>query len=502
MQRKTYIKNAAILTITGFALRIAGMFFRVYIAARIGAEGMGLYQLIYTVYGFATTLATAGLAVLATRVTAGLIAQGKERQVRSAMRRVLMLSIILGVGSAVLLYFVAEPSAKYWINDNNATIPLKILAPSLPFMAVSAVLRGYFMAYRKVEPNAKAQIFEQIVRISLVMGMLAMVVDASVTVACSVVMVGTTISEVFSWMMMQWYYGKDTKKLGREHSTSAGIFSLLTLLIPISATQYVASALHTYENVLVPNCLAQFSGSRDTALAQYGALKGMAMPVLFFPFSFLSTLATLLIPEIIEAYTTHNAKTLRKLIQKVMLITLGSSILAATIYTVYAKEISLLLYKDIEIAFYIAILGPLTPFMYMESMVDGILKGMDQQVATFRYTVVDSIMRIILIYALLPKFGIWGFLFVMLVSNIFTSLLNLQRMLKVVEIHFDWKEWLFKPVFAGIFSTLACKFVFGPLLLDKMSMLFQTLFGAGLLCAMYLLLMWLSLSNSSYKVRS
>ena len=60
MQRKTYIKNAAILTITGFALRIAGMFFRVYIAARIGAEGMGLYQLIYTVYGFATTLATAG----------------------------------------------------------------------------------------------------------------------------------------------------------------------------------------------------------------------------------------------------------------------------------------------------------------------------------------------------------------------------------------------------------------------------------------------------------
>ncbi|MEG1407221.1 MAG: oligosaccharide flippase family protein, partial [Ruthenibacterium sp.] len=65
--QKSYVKNAAILTVTGLILRMAGMFFRVYIAGKIGAEGMGVYQLIFTVYTLAITLATAGLSIVATR---------------------------------------------------------------------------------------------------------------------------------------------------------------------------------------------------------------------------------------------------------------------------------------------------------------------------------------------------------------------------------------------------------------------------------------------------
>ena len=74
MQRQSYVRNAAILTATGLILRAVGMFFRVYIAARIGAEGMGVYQLIYTVYTLAITLATAGLSIASTRICAQLFA--------------------------------------------------------------------------------------------------------------------------------------------------------------------------------------------------------------------------------------------------------------------------------------------------------------------------------------------------------------------------------------------------------------------------------------------
>ena len=65
-----YLKNAAILTATGLGLRAAGMVLRVYMAALLGAEGMGLYQLIFTVYGLTTTVATAGVSVAATRLAA------------------------------------------------------------------------------------------------------------------------------------------------------------------------------------------------------------------------------------------------------------------------------------------------------------------------------------------------------------------------------------------------------------------------------------------------
>ena len=112
MQRQSYVRNAAILTATGLLLRAIGMFFRVYIAARIGAEGMGLYQLIYTVYTLAVTFATAGLSVAATRICAQLFAGGCPGKARRAMESVLSLGCGLGFLAGMLLYAAAPWAAQ------------------------------------------------------------------------------------------------------------------------------------------------------------------------------------------------------------------------------------------------------------------------------------------------------------------------------------------------------------------------------------------------------
>ena len=128
------------------------------------------------------------------------------------------------------------------------------------------------------------------------------------------------------------------------------------------------------------------------------------------------------------------------------------SILASGLYTVFAYDVAQVLYQSNEIGFlYIAVLGPLTPFMYLESMVDGILKGLNEQLATFRYSVVDSLLRILLIALLLPRFGMKGFLFVMLVSNLLTSLLNWMRLLHVTELKVQWMRWIVNPCAPWLF---------------------------------------------------
>lgn len=492
MQGKSYVKNAAILTLTGIALRIAGMFFRVYIAARVGAAGMGLYQLIFTVYNLAATLATAGLSIVATRVAAGLFAKGAIGEVRTDMRKILALGAGLGVFAAVLLYFLAPQVSRSLLADERAYLALQILAPSLPFMALSAVMRGYFMARREVAPNARAQVFEQIVRIAIVAVVLDMFIDKGVGIACAAVVFGNTVSEALSWCYMQYCYVRDTKLLPQAKKCQPIMRSTLALLAPIAANQYITSILHTIENVLVPACLAMFLLSREDALAQFGALKGMAMPVLFFPFSFIGTLATLLLPEITEAYVRKEEARLHRLINRVLIITLTTSILASTLYTVFASEIGLLLYKSNEIGFYLMVLGPLAPFMYLESMVDGILKGLDQQVATFRYTVVDSIMRIILTVILLPRYGMKGFLFVMLCSNLLTSLLNLQRLLRVTSLPFQWKSWLLKPLFSAGAAAVALRFVLRPIFGSACSMLIFTITGVLFVSFVYMLFLFLT----------
>ena len=411
MARQSYLKNAAILTGTGLLLRAAGMFFRIYIAARIGAEGMGLYQLIYTVYTMAVTLATAGLSVAATRLSAELLATDDPANVRAAMRRTLALGLGLGAAAAALLFTGAGLAADWWLEDARAALSLRILAPSLPFMAVSACLRGFFMARRKVGPNSRAQIFEQVVRIGVVALLIDSAVPQGIGTACAAVVVGNTVSEAASWVYMEWCYRRELRDVPRNAKRPVQGLGrqLWDIIAPIAANQYMTSVLRTVENVMVPGCLALYTLSRETALSQYGALKGMAMPVIFFPFSFLATLSTLLLPEITEAHVQNRRAALEHLVNRVMLITLVLSFLAGGLFTQFAKEIGLVLYQSEEIGFYLSILGPLMPFMYMESMVDGILKGLGEQLSSFRYTALDSVVRIALIYLLLPRFGMQGF---------------------------------------------------------------------------------------------
>ena len=86
------------------------------------------------------------------------------------------------------------------------------------------------------------------------------------------------------------------------------------------------------------------------------------------------------------------------------------------------------------------------PVMYLESVVDGILKGLDQQVSSLKYSVADSVVRIILIILLVPIRGMEGFLFVMIVSNLLTSFLNIHRLLHITGIKLQWGRWILKPL--------------------------------------------------------
>lgn len=198
-------------------------------------------------------------------------------------------------------------------------------------------------------------------------------------------------------------------------------------LAPIAANQYLTSFLRTVENVMVPSCLAVAAASREVGLAQYGALRGMAMPVVFFPFSFLATLSTLLMPEITRAAERGERKTLQRLVQRTLLVTVVLSVPAGGLFCLFSGEIGMLLYQSGEIGLYLRVLGPLMPLMYLESMVDGILKGLGEQLATFRYAVLDSAFRLVAVAALVPRWGMPGFLFIMVCSNLLTSLLNLRR---------------------------------------------------------------------------
>ena len=113
--------------------------------------------------------------------------------------------------------------------------------------------------------------------------------------------------------------------------------------------------------------------------------------------------------------------------------TLGLLLAAAHGFVLFGAPLASFIYRDVEVGEYVRILGFVAPFMYLESMVDGVLKGLGEQLATFRYSLLDSILRITAIWFVVPKYGMMGFLGVMVVSNLMTFCLNMKRMMEQIK---------------------------------------------------------------------
>ena len=151
---QSYLKNAALLTGADVLLRLAGMGLRIYLANALGGEGMGLYQLVLAVYALFVTLATAGVSVAATRLMAEELARGRA-QARGMLVRLAGTGLLLGAAAMAAQYGLAGAAARWWLGDVRAAGALRVSAFGMPWMALSAVLRGFFIARRRVEPNVQ-----------------------------------------------------------------------------------------------------------------------------------------------------------------------------------------------------------------------------------------------------------------------------------------------------------------------------------------------------------
>ena len=114
----------------------------------------------------------------------------------------------------------------------------------------------------------------------------------------------------------------------------------------------------------------------------------------------------------------------------------------------------MLIYKSEDVGFLLKALSPIVPLMYLDSISDGILKGLDQQVFSFRTAVSDSLMRIVLIIFLLPKTGLYGFIGIMYFSNFLTCFLNVGRLMKISGATLKPIKEIILPVLSAFCVTL------------------------------------------------
>ena len=356
--RQSYLKNAVLMTGADVLLRLAGMGLRIYLAQALGGEGMGLYQLVLAVYALFVTLATAGVSVAATRLMAEELS-GPRPEARGMLVRLLGAGLGLGTLAWAAQFGLAGLAAQWWLGDARAAGALRVSSFGLPWMAVSAVLRGFFIARRRVEPNVCSQLAEQTVRIGVIYAALEQgrALGWDDGRKCTVVLGATALSEALSALLMLLFYCREAKrcfgetKVARPREPGRRLWEILW---PVEGGHCLASALHTAENMLVPACLALYlleRGGRSAAVAQYGNLKGMALPLLTFPFGLLGSLSVLLMPEITQAHIRGRMHRLAALVDRMLRLTGYFSALAGAVFWVWGVPLAQTLYGSAEAGF-------------------------------------------------------------------------------------------------------------------------------------------------------
>lgn len=464
---KQYLCNALLLTVTTLFMRGVALAFNVFISNKVGAEALGLFSLISSVYGFALTFATSGISLATTRMVAEALGHDDNDLAIASMRRCFSYSVFFGSTAAALLFFFAPLISSRWLDDTRTLTPLRLMAISLPLIAVCSALNGYFTAVRRVAKNAASQVAEQAIKITVTTVLLLSVLPKGIENACIALILGSTVSEIFSFFLMMILYVRDRKKYlkstGRISDGKKVTGRLLGIALPVAFSTYARSGLLTVEHILIPDGLRKSGASRERSLASYGTFQSMAFPVILFPAALIASFAGMTIPELSDCLARGHKNRVRYIAGRVWQFSLIFSVGVSGILLCFSNEIGMIFYNSEEAAEYIRLLAPLIPVMYLDSTTDAMLKGLGHQFYSMNINIIDAALSVVLVKLLIPRFGINGYIFIVFAMEVLNFALSATKLLRSSGMKPRLVQWLLKPLLctvgASVFTSLSFTFL-------------------------------------------
>ncbi len=477
------------LTLTSFLMKTVAVWFNVYLTGLIGTAGMGLFQIILSLYALSKTLAYGGMNLAGTRLC---IDDFEHR--RFFMNRLLIIAGIIGTVACTLLISLADPISEYWVAESKSSSSLRILAFSLPFVSLSAALNGYMTASRRMSRYSVIQLIEQITKIALTVFFVGKSDLLSHRTAIDLICLAITVSEVVSFSIALLLYLFDMAKERASAKKATSFMRKFTrLALPDAFGAYIRSGLNTLEHLLIPKGIKQYGASQNKAFSDYGIVQGMALPVVLYPSSILGVVSGLLVPEIAECKQKNNKIQVDYIINRVLQIAMIFSLLIMAFMLTFSKELSLSVYKSTNAEEFIRLLAPLIPIMYLDMTTDGMLKGLDLQLDIMKINVIDSVLCVVLVWFLVPKMAVEGYLVTIYAAEIINFVLSFTKLCKSSGLSFKFGKNFIGPIFSSIFAMMWAKKVFNMVQKTTPGLIMSA--GVGLILYVILLRITRSISK-------
>lgn len=439
------VNGTLILTFAGGASRFIGFFYRIFLTRTIGAEGLGIYQLICPVLALSYALCCAGFQTAISK----LVAEARDNG-RKCLAAGIFLSLIVTIIFEAIIYLYADQIAIKIICEPRCTDLLRILSFSFIPATIHSCINGCYYGLKKTVVPALSQLVEQLARVGSVYLIYVVKQSSGSPLTPADVVWGITICEIcgllFSVSAMHFtnqspialntykpnnalnLYDRRKAHKFPKHLINKGSRTfinytreLCALAVPMSLNHVLLTLCTAFENILIPIQLQKYGCTTTDSLSVFGILSGVAMPVLLFPCVLTNSVCVMLLPDISEAQSQNNAAHIRNTTRRAMFYGAVFGLLFTSIFRFGGNFIGNEIFNSGLASHYILRLCWLCPFMYVTSLLSSILHGLGKPKSVLVTNILAGGIRIFMIIFAVPVYGIDAYLWSMLVAQIFAT---------------------------------------------------------------------------------
>lgn len=292
MRLPSFLKQTALLTSVIFLIKLIGFTVRIPLFRILGSEGTGIYQIVYSVYGFVLTLLTGGVPTSLALATAK-----HKRQGQQLFKSMVVPFLVLGISTSLICYLLAPYTARL-LGDNQLEFPLRCLAPAFFVVPLLQLFRGYLQGIEQYGYIAISELIEQTIRVVTMLILVMMWINFSTHAAAGGAVFGACTGAIVAfWFLWLTMHRKGLFGLSKQPSRSSsiavisststtsitGIPLLLKTSIVITLTRLIVPAGDFLDALIIPNRLKVSGLGQSEAISIYGEISGMASTIVYMP---------------------------------------------------------------------------------------------------------------------------------------------------------------------------------------------------------------------------
>jgi len=426
-KKQSIILGTVILTLTGFLSRFIGFFYRIFLSRVFGEEGIGLYQLIFPVYALCISFSISGIETALSRTVARKQALGKLDEAKEVLLSGLTVAFFLSFFCTFFIQKNAFFIADRLLHDSRCKNMLIILSYAFPFCAIHSCICGYYYGLKETKIPAISQLIEQSTRILSVYIFFFFLIRKGHTVSISIAVSGLVIGELFSTayaaQIFNYFPCTLTTITNLCKNFPRHLRELLSLSIPLTTNRVLINLLQSIEAISIPVQLRRFQYSASESLRIYGVLNGMALPCILFPTAVTSSLSIMLMPTVAEIQAAQDPSSLLRIIKKVSRFCFSLGLFSCLCFLLFGHLLGNILFHSDSAGNFIVTLSWICPFLYVNSSFLSIINGLGKTGWTFLINTFGLSVRILSVFYIIPLFGIQGYLWGLLSSQLLVSLL-------------------------------------------------------------------------------